>query len=106
MATMIKSLSAPIAERVLGLLLLAMIAIAYYQVTHDLTTTTAIAGCLVAVLSIRKPMYRFNPLSWTRYPFPMTAEGTFASKCHCPTAKVNISPSWVKATPGKRPCPT
>ena len=56
MATLIKSLSAPIAELVLGLLLLAMIAIAYYQVTHELTTTSAIAGCLVAALSIRKPI--------------------------------------------------
>ena len=56
MATLIKSLASPITELILGLLLLAMIAIAYYQVTHELTTTAAIAGCLVAALGIRKPI--------------------------------------------------
>lgn len=56
MATFTKSMVSPIFELILGVMLMLMVGIAYYQISNNLTTTAAIVGCLIASLSLKKPV--------------------------------------------------
>ena len=55
-ATLIKALVSPAAELILGLMLIMMVGVAYYQITSQQTTTAAIVGCLIASLGLKKPI--------------------------------------------------
>jgi ABC-type multidrug transport system fused ATPase/permease subunit len=55
-ATLIKALVSPAGELILGIMLIIMIGISYYQVTHGYTTTAAIVGCLIGFMSLKRPV--------------------------------------------------
>ena len=56
LATIVKSLVSPAAELILGIMLIVMVGVAYYQITIGQTTTAAIVGCLIASLGLKKPI--------------------------------------------------
>lgn len=56
LATFLKALASPASELILGIMLLVMVCIAYYQINHNYTTTADIVGCLIASIGLKKPV--------------------------------------------------